>query len=274
MKPGLKSDSGKIGAARKARPSVGYLLALCLIMSILLIPAESLVSSTTRPGDSQTTNRDSDLRQLPVPRYDSQFSVEKALKNRQSVREYREAPLSLAEISQILWAAQGFTRERKDPPTRWNPKYEWQGGLRTAPSAGALYPMEIYLLAGKVDGLPVGLYRYVPKNNALSRVTADDKRKDLCQAALMQPQVEKAPAVILMTGVYERTSYKYGQRAERYVHMEAGSIAENVYLQATALGIGTVLIGAFNDAEVKKVMALPADEAPLIIMPLGKITPQ
>ncbi|MCX8161293.1 MAG: SagB/ThcOx family dehydrogenase [Candidatus Saccharicenans sp.] len=231
----------------------------------------ALLAPMAGAGNPGAAVLSSELVPLPAPRYDSQFSLEKAIKTRQSVREYKEAPLSLAEVSQILWAAQGFTRERKEPPSRWNPKYEWQGGLRTAPSAGALYPMEIYLLAGKVEGLPAGVYKYIPKNHALKKVTDADKRKELCQAALMQPQVEKAPAVILMAGVYERTSYKYGERAERYVHMEAGSIAENIYLQATALGLGTVLIGAFNDAEVTKVLALPADEAPLIIMPLGKM---
>ncbi|HAR36045.1 MAG TPA: nitroreductase [Acidobacteria bacterium] len=232
--------------------------------------SSGLCSLAARSGGTQSVEPAARLVPLPAPRYDSQFSVEKALKTRQSVREYRDAPLTLAEVSQVLWAAQGFTRERKEPPSRWNPKYEWQGGLRTAPSAGALYPMEIYLLAGKVDGLPGGLYQYLPKQHALKKVTDADKRKELCQAALNQPQVEKAPAVIVMAAVYERTSYKYGERAERYVHMEAGSIAENIYLQATALDLGTVLIGAFSDPEVKKVLALPADEFPLVIMPLGQ----
>lgn len=245
-------------------------LSLLLILYLIISPG-NLNPSFAGSRDCAAASPESLLIPLPAPRYDSQFSLERALKARQSVREYQEVPLTLAEISQILWAAQGFTRERKEPPTRWNPKYEWQGGLRTAPSAGALYPMEIYLLAGKVEGLPGGVYKYVPKNHALSKVTEADKRKELCLAALKQPQIEKAPAVVLMAGVYERTSYKYGERAERYVHMEAGSIAENIYLQATALRIGTVLIGAFNDEEVKKVMALPADEAPLIIMPLGRM---
>jgi len=263
--------SGKIDAAGKTAFRV-WLISFSglLILSLIISPGHLNPSSACSRGGA-VAKPESGLIPLPAPRYDSQFSLEKALKTRQSVREYQEVPLTLAEISQILWAAQGFTRERKEPPTRWNPKYEWQGGLRTAPSAGALYPMEIYLLAGRVDGLPGGLFKYVPKNHALIKVTEADKRKELCLAALKQPQVEKAPAVILMAGVYERTSYKYGDRAERYVHMEAGSIAENIYLQATALGIGTVLIGAFNDEEVKKVMALPADESPLIIMPLGRM---
>lgn len=262
--------AGKIDAAGKVVFRALLVLLSGLLILFLIISPGHLNSSPATGRDWAVASPESGLIPLPAPRLDSQFSVEKALKARQSIRDYQEVPLTLAEISQILWAAQGFTRERKEPPTRWNPKYEWPGGLRTAPSAGALYPMEIYLLAGKVDGLPVGVYKYVPKNHALRKVAEADKRKELCLAALKQPQVEKAPAVVLMAGVYERTSYKYGERAERYVHMEAGSIAENIYLQATALGIGTVFIGAFNDEEVKKVMALSADESPLVIMPLGK----
>lgn len=271
MKTGLKGSAfNAVKGGWAAARTLTFLIFFFLIF-YCITSTDNLYSTTTPDDNAPLANPDSELVRLPAPSHDSQFSLEKAIKMRRSVREYKDSPLSLTEISQILWAAQGFTRERKEPPARWNPKYEWQGGLRTAPSAGALYPMEIYLLAGKVEGLPGGLYKYIPKNHALSILAGADKRKALCQAALGQPQVEKAPAVILMAGVYERTSYKYGQRAERYVHMEAGSVAENVYLQATALGIGTVLIGAFNDDEVKKVMKLPADESPLIIMPMGKI---
>ncbi|MGQ9801394.1 MAG: SagB/ThcOx family dehydrogenase [Candidatus Saccharicenans sp.] len=275
MKTETKISLAKIGTQGTIFSGAWLFSLLCLFVFNLGAPSAGLYYPTALSDGHQSLDSAAELISLPAPRFDSQYSVEKALKNRQSVREYRDAPLSPAIVSQILWAAQGFTRERKEPPTRWNPKYEWQGGLRTAPSAGALYPMEIYLLAGKVGGLPAGLYKYVPKSHALKKETEADKRKELCQAALSQPQIEKAPAVIVMAAVYERTSYKYGERAERYVHMEAGSIAENIYLQATALGLGTVLIGAFSDPDVKKVLALPADEQPLIIMPLGrKMAPQ
>lgn len=270
MKSGVKFSLLKIGARGKFFSGAWLFSFFCLLFTILAMSSSGFCSPGARVSGTQSAEPAAELVSLPPPRYDSQFSVEKALKTRQSVREYRDSPLTLAEVSQVLWAAQGFTRERKEPPSRWNPKYEWQGGLRTAPSAGALYPMEIYLLAGKVNGLPGGLYKYWPRQHALKKVTDADKRKELCQAALNQPQVEKAPAVIVMAAVYERTSYKYGERAERYVHMEAGSIAENIYLQATTLGLGTVFIGAFSDPDVKKVLALPADEFPLVIMPLGQ----
>jgi len=207
---------------------------------------------------------------LPPPRQDSRTSVEKAISQRRSAREYAEGALSVVEISQILWAAQGFTQEKKDPPRMWNPKYEWQGGLRAAPSAGALYPMEIYVLAGNVEGLAKGVYKFIPKNHSLKKIMGGDKRSALSDAALKQAAIERGAAVLVLAGVYERTSYKYGDRAERYVHIEAGSIAENVSLQGVALGLGTVLIGAFKDDEVKNVLQLPDDERPLLIMPLGK----
>jgi len=208
--------------------------------------------------------------QLPPPRQDSRTSVEKAISQRRSAREYAEGALSVVEISQILWAAQGFTQEKKDPPRMWNPKYEWQGGLRAAPSAGALYPMEIYVLAGNVEGLAKGVYKFIPKDHSLKKIMGGDKRSALSDAALKQAAIERGAAVLVLAGVYERTSYKYGDRAERYVHIEAGSIAENVSLQGVALGLGTVLIGAFKDDEVKNVLQLPDDERPLLIMPLGK----
>jgi len=208
---------------------------------------------------------------LPPARQDGRVSVEKAISQRRSVREYDEAALSLVEISQVLWAAQGFTQERKDPPRMWNPKYEWQGGLRTAPSAGALYPLEVYVLAGKVDGLDKGVYKYMPKTHSLKKVMGGDKRSALSDAALKQPSIERGAAVLVLTGVFERTSYKYGDRTERYVNIEAGAVAENIGLQGVALGLGTVLMGAFRDEEVKKALQLPDDERPLLIIPLGKV---
>jgi SagB-type dehydrogenase family enzyme len=179
--------------------------------------------------------------------------------------------LSLPDISQILWAAQGITRKTEALPTKWNTRYEWQGGNRTAPSAGALYPMELFLVAGKVSGLPAAVYRYIPKTHSLKKVMNGDKRSEIYEVALKQSSINDASALLIMTAVYDRTSPKYGSRAERYVHMEVGFIGENVYLQAVALGIGTVMIGAFQDEGVKKVLDSPADEFPLAIMPLGRI---
>ncbi len=230
----------------------------------------SLALALTLAGPSIAQAAQDEIVPLPPPRQDGRVSVEKTISQRRSVREYAEAELSLVEISQVLWAAQGFTQERKDPPRMWNPKYEWQGGLRTAPSAGALYPLEVYVLVGKVEGLDKAVYKYQPKTHSLKKIMGGDKRSALSDAALKQSPIEKGAAVLVLTGVYERTSYKYGERAERYVHIEAGAVAENISLQSAALGLGTVLMGAFKDDEVKKALQLPDDERPLLILPLGK----
>ncbi|MDI6698806.1 MAG: SagB/ThcOx family dehydrogenase [Candidatus Saccharicenans sp.] len=241
---------------------------LALLLSAVMI-MRSQAGSPLAESARQTAEQK--IIQLPEPRPDGPTSVEKALNQRQSVRSYLKQPLSLRDISQLIWAAQGITRKTENLPGRWNPKYEWQGGYRTAPSAGALYPLELYLVAGNVEGLESGVYKYLPRNHSLKRVMDGDRRTDIFSVALRQPSVQEAAALIVLTAVYERTSYKYGERAPRYVHMEAGAAAENVSLQGVSLGIGTVIIGAFQDADLKKVLQLPADENPLIILPLGKM---
>ena len=193
---------------------------------------------------------------LPGPAQDSKTSIEKALLKRRSVRSFKDSSLTLAEVSQLLWAAQGITSP---------------GGLRTAPSAGALYPLEIYLVAGNVDALPDGVYHYRPVKHELARVIRGDKRTELCAAALGQTSVRNAAAVIVFAAVYERTTVKYGARGVQYVHMETGHAAQNVSLQAVPLHLGTVVIGAFQDAEVRKVLKMPDREQPLYVMPVGRM---
>lgn len=191
---------------------------------------------------------------LPEASHDGKVSLEKATLERRSVREFKDAPLTLAELAQLLWAAQGTTSP---------------SGFRTAPSAGALYPLEIFVLAGKVDGLSPGVYRYGPKNHDLSRTGEGDRRADLCAAALNQVPIRTAPAVLLISAVFKRTTGKYGDRGVRYVHMESGNASQNISLQAVSLGLGTVVIGAFNDKAVKSVLGM-GEEEPLLIMPIGR----
>ena len=190
---------------------------------------------------------------LPKPGFKSPTSVEEAFLERRSVRDYGEDSLTIEQVSQLLWAAQGKT-------AKW--------GGRTAPSAGALYPLEIYLVAGEVNGLKPGLYHYDPEKHAITQKKEGDLRQKVTQASLYQDEISKAPATLIITAVYERTQKKYGKRGIRYVHMEVGSVAENVYLQAQSLNLGTVFIGAFDDGKVKK--ALGIEEVPLGIMPVGK----
>lgn len=222
--------------------------AAAIVLGIILV----MQSRRTQPAAIET---EGSLFILPTPVHDSETSVEKALLERRSLREYGHEPLTLAEISQLLWAAQGITHP---------------AGLRTAPSAGALYPLEIYLLAGNVTNLRAGIYHYKPESHALSLIAEGDQRPALRQAALGQSAVQDAAAVFVIAAIYERTTVKYGERGVSYVHMEVGSVAQNVYLQATSLNLGTVFIGAFHDDEVKKVLHLAADEQPLGLMPVGR----
>ncbi|HLZ33248.1 MAG TPA: SagB/ThcOx family dehydrogenase [Nitrospira sp.] len=192
---------------------------------------------------------------LPKLRYESTTSVEQALLKRRSVREFRDVPLALDDFGQLLWAVQGITN---------------RAGFRTAPSAGALYPLEVYAVAGNVQGLSAGLYYYVLRGHMLHRIADGDKRQALVRAAYDQPSIAEAPAILVLCAVYERVTGKYGERGLRYVHMEAGHAAQNVYLQAVSLQLGTVVLGAFDDKGVKDVLRLDGQEDPLYLVPVGK----
>lgn len=192
---------------------------------------------------------------LPEPRHDSDVSLEKALLKRRSARDYTGESLTLNEVSQLLWAAQGITDPR---------------GLRTAPSAGATYPLETYLVVGDVGNVTPGVYRYDPSRHKLVMVLDGDLRADLAAAALGQSFVEEGAINIVFTAIYERTTRRYGDRGIRYVHMEAGHAAQNIYLQASALNLGTVVVGAFHDDRVREILSLPQQEQPLYIIPVGR----
>jgi SagB-type dehydrogenase family enzyme len=192
--------------------------------------------------------------QLPRPRLKSGYSFEKVLGERRSVREYSSEELTLANVSQLLWSAQGVTS-----PEGW----------RTAPSAGAAFPLELYLAAGKVNGLAQGLYRYRADQHKLIQIGNKDLRADLAGAAPGHEWMKGSAIIIVIAAVYDRATRKYGQRGIRYAHMEVGHAAQNVYLQAASLNLGTALVGAFDDKRVKEVLKLPSDEQPLGLMPVG-----
>jgi SagB-type dehydrogenase family enzyme len=192
---------------------------------------------------------------LPAPRGTASMPVEEALAGRHSVREFARSPLTLEEVSRLLWAAQGTNRP---------------DGRRTAPSAGATYPLELWLLAGEVTGLPPGLYRYIPAGHRLQPVDGRDRRSGLVAAARGQEWVAAAPAVVVFAAVPARTAARYGDRADRYVAIEVGHAAENLFLPAVALGLGSVPVGAFADAEVAKLLDLPRDQRPFLITPVGR----
>jgi SagB-type dehydrogenase family enzyme len=187
-------------------------------------------------------------------RHEGAVALEKALFLRRSVREFRAAPLDLADVGQLLWAAQGSTRDAR----------------RTAPSAGALYPLETYLVASHVEGVPAGVYRYQSDAHRLTRLAAGNRAAALALAALGQDWLAEAAAIVVLAAVEQRTTAKYGRRGVRYVWMEAGHAAQNVLLQAAALGIGATPVGAFDDAQVHEVLGLSAAEQPLYLFPLGR----
>lgn len=189
---------------------------------------------------------------LPKQKEKGITSIEETLNKRRSVRDYKTGPLSLQQVSQLLWSASGKNLYR-----------------RTAPSAGAAYPLEIYLVVGEVEGLKPGIYHYSPSRHSLEMTKGHDVRSRLSRAALGQGMVEEAPVNIIIAADYGRTTGHYGQRGNRYVQMEVGHVGQNVSLQAIALSLGTVMIGAFGDKEVKELLGI--DEEPLYIIPVGKI---
>jgi SagB-type dehydrogenase family enzyme len=236
---------------------IGISVALVVITVLVLWFAffsQQKPMESTKPNEMQEIGIGERI-QLPKPRYDSETSVEEALVQRRSIRDYSSENLTLEELSQLLWAAQGITGP-------------WGG--RTAPSAGALYPLELYIVVGDAEGLDRGVYRYGPEEHELEKVKNGDVRAELADAALGQEFIGDAAIDIVFSAVYERTTVKYRERGVRYVYLEAGHAAQNVYLQAVALDLGTVTIGAFYDNDVKDVVGIQEQENPLYIMPVGR----
>jgi SagB-type dehydrogenase family enzyme len=192
---------------------------------------------------------------LPPARAEGPMSVEAALRARRSVRVYRPEPLDLAEVAQLLFAVEGVTHA---------------SGKRTAPSAGALYPIDAYLVAGDVIGLAPGVYRYLPGAHRLEAARGGDLRAQLARAALDQSWIADAPAAVVLAAVARRTTVKYGARGARYVLVDAGFAAENLQLQATAMGLGAAVVGAFDDQAVTRLLAPIEGSEPVLIMPVGR----
>jgi len=207
------------------------------------------------PTEAEPMSEQPKVSKLPAARTDGSVSVETALDERRSVRRFSDDALSLSQVTQLLWAAQGRTDRR---------------GFRTAPSAGATYPLELLVAAGRVEDLAPGIYRYRPAGHDLVLVAAGDRRQKLFDAALGQHAVAAAPAVFIFFAVYERTLARYGERGIRYVHMEAGHAAQNLLLQAVSLDLSAVVIGAFHDHKVQQVLTISEDEHPLYLVPVGR----
>jgi len=186
------------------------------------------------------------------------MSLAEAIARRRSVRDFTPEAVSQSQLSQILWSAQGITDTR--------------GGYRSIPSAGATYPLETFVVCGRncIEELEAGIYRYDIARHSLTLHHEGDVRLELARAALSQEYIYQAPVDIVICALYERTAMSYGARGERYVHMEVGHAGQNIYLQATALGLATVAIGAFYDEQVREVLRLDKQYKCLYIMPVGR----
>lgn len=203
-----------------------------------------------QPGSGEAAKDPPDV-SLPRPNLKGEISLEEAIARRRSVRDFRPHPLSLAETGQLLWAAEGITGRDSD--------------LRAHPSAGALHPLEVYLVS------PEGVSRYRPEGHRLRVVRSGDQRRSLAKAAYGQWFLAEAGCIIAIAAVYARTTGRYGDRGRmRYVPMDAAHAAQNVLLQAVALGLGAVPVGAFDDEAVRTVLGAPANEVPLYLIPVGR----
>ncbi|MCL1972158.1 MAG: SagB/ThcOx family dehydrogenase [Endomicrobia bacterium] len=236
---------------------------LVIFMVIALSGCRSETHANQKSGIAAAKIENSQLTYtLPSPKTKGNVSVEDALANRRSRREFQNRELSAEQLSQILWAAYGITLPINNPLLR--------GGLRTAPSAGALYPLEIYAVVGNVEGIEAGVYKYISQEHKIIRTIDRDVREELSAAALNQVMIRDASVTVVYAAVFSRVVERYGQRGvERYVFMEIGHSAQNIYLQAEALGLSTCAIAAFTDGRVSELLRLPEEESPLYLMPTG-----
>jgi SagB-type dehydrogenase family enzyme len=200
--------------------------------------------------------------QLPKPSFTGKMPVEAAMVRKKSVRNFKGAPMTPADVSQILWAANG------------NLPVDAVSGATTKvlPSAGGLYALDVFLVAGKgsVKDLPEGVYQYNPANNTLLNIADGDNRALLASACLSQMWMARAPVMLVIGGVFSRMTAKYGDQGIKYVYMEAGNSNQNAYLQAESLGFGLATVGAFQAAPVASAIKLPTGVTPLLVMPVGR----
>jgi SagB-type dehydrogenase family enzyme len=192
---------------------------------------------------------------LPKPEVTGKVTLEQAIAQRRSVREYAPGALTLAEVSQLMWVAQGITGP---------------DGKRATPSARAVYPLQVWLVAEEVTGLPAGIYRYEPKEHALTLVTAGPLRDSLAAAARGQETIQHAAAVVAVIGDSALAATKFRGNAERWLGMEAGFIVQDIYLECTALGLGTVMVGGFDETAVRRALSAPSGWEALALMPVGR----
>ena len=227
-------------------------LTLIIFVLLFLPSCENAEKNTAE----EFTPDDSEVITLPEPRYDSEISLEESLLNRRSTRNYRNEPVTLQEVSQLLWAAQGITDD---------------AGHRTAPSAVALYPLSIYVVVGNVQEIVDGVYIYQPDDHTIKRLIDEDIRNELSIAAMGQASVRQGAVSFVVTVDYGIVMSRFGDKGERFGTLEAGHAAQNLCLQATALDLGLVTAGAIYDDQVAEVLDLPENLTPVYVIPIGRI---
>ncbi len=192
---------------------------------------------------------------LPKPSIKGEISLEEAIFKRRSTREFSSRGIAMSQLSQLLWASQGIRR----------------GYYRTVPSAGATYPLEVFVVVGEdgVESLDGGVYRYVHQDHSIINHLPGDLRKGLCSACLGQDFIRRVPLSFVVCAEYSRTTDSYGDRGVRYVHMEVGHLGQNLALQGEGLGLCSVMVGAFRDENVSRVLNLPPELKPLYVIPVG-----
>jgi len=242
-------------------------IGVATIINVFIAPILIERKPVTNIGRVEKTNitivLKDDFILLPYPMIRRDIlSTEESIAYRRSIRDYKDEPISIEHLSQLLWATYGISE------TRW--------GLKTTPSAGATYPLEIYVVVGerKVSipdrgYLKPGIYKYHPYTHSLKLIREGDYMEELSKAAVNQRWVKEAAINIVICAVYERTTRVYGERGYRYVYMEVGHAGQNIYLEATALNLGAVVIGAFYDDWVKDIIKAEKDEHPLYLVSIG-----
>jgi SagB-type dehydrogenase family enzyme len=227
-----------------------------LLAGLLLAPVGSLRTALAKKTSLMVQKEA--IMKLPSPDLSGTIPLITAMINRRSIRSFTSHSLILEQLSQLLWAAQGITGS--------------SGFKRTAPSAGALYPMDVYVVSGtdRVKELQSGVYHYQPSGHSLVRILDGDRLNVLARASLSQMWMAHAPVNFVITAEYDRVGIKYGRRGVRYAMIEAGHIGQNIFLMAEALGLGAGIVGAFDDKQVVKVLHLPPKHEPLLIMPVGR----
>ncbi len=195
---------------------------------------------------------------LPLPKTDNGMGINQVISSRRSVRRYSSQPLTLAELSQLLWSAQGIT----DP----------RGKKRSAPSAGAIYPLKLYVSVkpGGVKGISEGIYLYLPQEHKLKKLISGDHQASLAQIAFGQIWMAQAPIIFIFTAEPSRMISRYRERAWLYIHLEAGMASENLMLQAVALGMGSCAVGAFWENRLAKLLKLSPSQKSLLMVTVGR----